>query len=175
MGMMFFVFLAFMIAAVLLRWSRGKPKPYLDEKGKVPVGSISEKIHVCINGAEQGMFIKSRNVENPVLLFLHGGPGMPEYFLTQRHSIRLEDHFTVCYWEQRGAGLSYNPDIPPETLTGEQLVSDTLAVTLYLRKRFGREKIYLMAHSWGLISCQAHTVPSVMKRCTGLVLVRRAR
>ena len=95
------------------------------------------------------MFIKGKDINNPVLLFVHGGPGMPEYWLTQRYPTGLEDHFTVVWWEQRGAGLSYSPDIPPATMTAEQFVADTIAVTNYLRKRFDREKIYLMAHSWG--------------------------
>ena len=55
----------------------------------------------------------------------------------------------MCWWEQRGAGLSYDPDIPPETMTYEQFISDTVEVTNYLRSRFGKEKIYLMAHSGG--------------------------
>jgi pimeloyl-ACP methyl ester carboxylesterase len=74
---------------------------------------------------------------------------MPEYWLTQRYPTGLEDIFTVVWWEQRGAGLSYSPDIPPETMTAEQFVADTIEVTNYLRQRFGKEKIYLMAHSWG--------------------------
>ena len=110
---------------------------------------FQKKIHVNINGVEQGMFIKGKDINNPVLLFVHGGPGMPEYWLTQRYPTGLEDHFTVVWWEQRGAGLSYSPDIPPATMTAEQFVADTIAVTNYLRKRFDREKIYLMAHSWG--------------------------
>ena len=139
----------FILVGVLLAWSPGKPEPFLDENGNLLAGSISEKIRVNINGVEQGMFIKSKDINNPVLLFVHGGPGMPEYWLTQRYPTGLEDYFTVVWWEQRGAGLSYNPDIPPETMTAEQFVSDTLEVTNYLRERFGKEKIYLMAHSWG--------------------------
>ncbi|MEN6326739.1 MAG: alpha/beta hydrolase [Syntrophomonas sp.] len=137
------------LLGVLLVWSPGKPKPFVNENGKALASSISEKIHININGVEQGMFIKSKNQANPVLLFIHGGPGMPEYFLAQSYPTRLEDYFTVCYWEQRGAGLSYRSDLPSETLTEEQLISDTLEVTNYLCKRFGQEKIYLMAHSWG--------------------------
>jgi len=135
--------------AVLLLLSPGKPIPITDENGNPVAGSISEKIHVNINGVEQGMFIQSRDVTNPVLLFLHGGPGMPEYWMTQRYPTRLEEHFTVCWWDQRGAGLSYSPGLPPATMTYEQLISDTLEVTNYLRHRFGREKIYLMGHSGG--------------------------
>jgi pimeloyl-ACP methyl ester carboxylesterase len=139
----------FILAGVLLAYSPGKPEPFLDENGKPLAGSISEKIFVNINGIQQGMFIKGKNVNNPVLLFVHGGPDMPEYWLTQRYPTGLEDYFTIVWWEQRGAGLSYSPDIPPETMTVEQFISDTIEVTNYLRKRFDKEKIYLMAHSWG--------------------------
>jgi pimeloyl-ACP methyl ester carboxylesterase len=138
---------ALILAGVLLLLSPGKPEPFLDNTGSPLAGSISEKIHVNINGVDQGMFIKSKDEKNPVLLYLHGG--MPDYFLTRRRPTGLEDHFTVVWWEQRGSGLSYSPDIPPEKMTAEQFISDTLAVTNYLRNRFGKDKIYLMGHSGG--------------------------
>jgi pimeloyl-ACP methyl ester carboxylesterase len=143
------------LVGVLLLWSYpGKPQPFVDENGSLLAGSISEKVFVNINGVEQGMFIKSKDATHPVLLYLHGG--MPEYFLTRRYPTGLEDYFTVVWWEQRGSGISYSADIPPETMTLEQMISDTLEVTNYLRHRFGKEKIYLMGHSGGtLIGIQA--------------------
>ena len=84
-----------------------------------------------------------------MLLFLHGGPGMPEYWLTHRYPTRMHEAFTVAWWEQRGAGLSYRPGIPAETMTVEQLIDDTLVVARRLCERFGVEKVHLMAHSWG--------------------------
>ncbi len=137
------------LTGILLIISPGKPEAYLDQNRKPLAGSISEKITINIGGAEQGMFIKGKNVNNPVVLFLHGGPGMPEYFLSEKYPTGLEDAFTVCYWEQRGTGLSYNPEISPESISTEQLVSDAIEVTNYLRERFGQNKVYLMAHSWG--------------------------
>jgi len=135
---------------VLLQWSYpGKPKPFVDASGNPLPGSISEKIFVKINDVDQGMFIQTRHRENPVLLFLHGGPGMPEYFLTKRYPTGLQESLVVVWWDQRGAGLSYCPGMARESLTYEQLIADTLAVTDYLRQRFGQEKIYLMAHSGG--------------------------
>ena len=136
------------LVGVLLLWSYpGKPQPFVDENGSPLAGSISEKVFVNINGVEQGMFIKSKDATHPVLLYLHGG--MPDYFLTQKYPTGLEDYFTVVWWEQRGSGISYSADIPPETMTLEQMISDTLEVTNYLRHRFGQEKIYLMGHSGG--------------------------
>ncbi len=107
----------------------------------------AEKIFVDINGARQGMFIQSTDAALPVLLFLHGG--MPEYFLERKFPTGLDGYFTVVWWEQRGSGISYNPAMPRESLNLEQLRSDTLELTNYLRKRFHQEKIYLMAHSHG--------------------------
>ncbi len=143
----FLVVSVLVIFVVLLFLSPGTPKPFLDDSGRPLAESISEKIKVDINGVKQGMFIKGRSTRNPVLLYLHGG--MPDYFLTQRYPTGLDEEFTVVWWEQRGSGLSYNANAPPESVTSEQLVSDTVAVTHYLSARFGQEKIYLMGHSGG--------------------------
>ena len=132
---------------MLLAFSPGKPEPFLDENGELLPGSISEKIFVNINGVQQGMIIKSKDMRNPVLLYVHGG--MPDYFLTQKYPTGLENYFTVVWWEQRGSGLSFSPDVTQKAITSEQLISDTLEVTNYLRNRFGKEKIYLMGHSGG--------------------------
>lgn len=134
------------LVGMLLAYSPGKPEPYLNENGKPLPDSISEKIFVNINGVQQGMIIKSKDMRNPVLLYVHGG--MPDYFLTQKYPTGLEDHFTVIWWEQRGSGLSFSPDAT-KTITSEQLISDTLEITDYLRNRFSKEKIYLMGHSGG--------------------------
>jgi pimeloyl-ACP methyl ester carboxylesterase len=139
--------LILILAAILFAMSPGKAEPFLDEKGNLIEGSISEKIRVSINGVEQGMFIRSRDVTHPVLLYLHGG--MPFYFLSKKYPVALEDHFTVVWWEQRGSGMSYSARIPTESITLEQLISDTREVTNYLRMRFGQDKIYLMGHSGG--------------------------
>jgi pimeloyl-ACP methyl ester carboxylesterase len=135
------------LSMTLLLYSPGKVKPIIDENGKIPEGSISEKLFIDINGLRQGMFIKSKNADNPVLLYLHGG--MPDYFLTEKYPTGLENYFTVVWWEQRGSGLSYSKAIPPETMTPEQMISDTKEITNYLRERFGKEKIFLMGHSGG--------------------------
>jgi|APFre7841882724_1041349.scaffolds.fasta_scaffold04183_4 pimeloyl-ACP methyl ester carboxylesterase len=142
-----FLVCVFILVGVLLAYSPGKPEPFFTENGRPLAGSISEKVFLNINGVEQGMFIKSKDETHPVLLYLHGG--MPDYFLTQNYPTGLEDYFTVVWWEQRGSGLSYNPDVPPGATTTEQIISDTLEVTNYLRYRFGKEKIYLMGHSGG--------------------------
>ena len=147
------IVVAFVVAgvftlALVFAWSPGRPDPVRDDAGLVPA-AVNEKIWVEINGVEQGMFLRGRDPGTPVLLFVHGGPGMPEYFLDRTRPTGLEQVFTVCWWEQRGAGLSYRAARAPAPITVEQLVDDTLAVADYLRHRFDVPKIYLMGHSWG--------------------------
>jgi pimeloyl-ACP methyl ester carboxylesterase len=158
------------LVGVLLAWSYpGKPEPFVDQNGNPLRGSISEKIYVSIDGVEQGMIIKGKDLHNPVLLYLHGG--MPDYFLTQSYPTGLEDYFTVIWWEQRGSGMSYRADIPPVTV--EQLISDTLEVTNYARHRFGKDKIYLMGHSGGtFIGIQAAArAPSLYEAYIGVAQI----
>jgi pimeloyl-ACP methyl ester carboxylesterase len=136
------------VVGLLLVWSYpGKPQPFVDERGTPLPASLSEKIFIDVNGVKQGMIIESKNTANPVMLYLHGT--MPDYFLTRRYPTGMEDLFTMVWWEQRGAGLSYSPDIAKASLTSEQYIADTLAVTDYLRQRFGQDRIYLMGHSNG--------------------------
>jgi pimeloyl-ACP methyl ester carboxylesterase len=137
-------------------WHGRAPAPFLDAEGAVLPGSVSEKVRVDINGVQQGMIVRGEDVTNPVLLVVHGGPGMPDYFLTRRYPVHLEDLCTVVWWDQRGTALSYHPAIPPESMTVEQFIADTLAVTDHLRERFGQDRIVLLGHSWGsLIGIQA--------------------
>jgi pimeloyl-ACP methyl ester carboxylesterase len=136
------------VLALLLFWSYpGRPKPFVDDNGTPLPRSLSEKVYIDVNGVKQGLIIESKDTDNPVLLYLHGG--LPDYFLSKQYPTGFEDLFTVVWWEQRGAGLSYGPEIPRESLTSEQYIADTLALADYLRHRFGQERIYLMAHSGG--------------------------
>ena len=158
------------LAAALFIISPGKPAPFRDENGAAVKDSISEKIWVDINGARQGMFIRGRSINNPVLLFVHGGPGMPEYFLAEKYGNLIENDFTVCYWEQRGGGLSYRSGMSGSGITAAQLVEDTIGVTNYLRERFRQDKVFLMAHSWGtFIGIQtAAKAPELFKAYIGM-------
>lgn len=110
---------------------------------------MKEKIFIEINGVRQGMFLHSEETSKPVLLFLHGGPGSPEIMINELHPSGLEKLFTVCWWEQRGSGLSFNKNLAKKEMTMDQMVLDTLQVVEYLKSRFSVEKIYIMGHSWG--------------------------
>lgn len=104
---------------------------------------------IDVNGSQQWLLIRASDPSNPVLLYLHGGPGHSLIPFAHVASSFLTDRFTVVYWDQRGAGLSFAAADPPETLSVRQLVLDTLSVTRYLETRFNQKKIYLLGHSWG--------------------------
>jgi pimeloyl-ACP methyl ester carboxylesterase len=112
-------------------------------------GSVAELVELDVNGDEQTVMIRGHSVDNPVLLFLAGGPGGSELGAMRRHLPELEEHFTVATWDQRGTGHSYVSLDPTSTLTLDSIVDDTLAVTDYLRDRFGQETIHLAGQSWG--------------------------
>ncbi|MDR2929794.1 MAG: alpha/beta hydrolase [Propionibacteriaceae bacterium] len=138
---------------------------------------LEEKVFLSINESRQGMILTSRDTRNPVLLFLHGGPGSPEVALSGKHPTGLEDLFTVCWWEQRGAGLSYRRGLSKTTMTIDQMIADTIAVTLYLRQRFGQARIYLMGHSWGSLlgTLTVSQAPELFKAYIGVgQIVRQA-
>lgn len=137
------------IAGLFIYWSPGKVRPLTDQTGKPIPASISEKTFLEINGTRQGMFIKGIDSTKPVLLFLHGGPAMPEYAISREYATVMEKYFVVCWWDQRGSGLSFQGNISPDVITAEQIVNDTRQVTNYLRDRFKKDKIYLLGHSWG--------------------------
>ena len=132
---------------ILIFMSPGKPKQFLDRNGKIITNSISEKGFIEINGGKLGYFIKGKNINNPVLLYLHGG--MPDYFLTQNYPTGLDEIFTVVWWDQRGAGLSYNAKFSEKAVNIENLINDSKEFSNYLRNRFDQDKIYIMAHSGG--------------------------
>lgn len=106
---------------------------------------------VEIGGVDQTIYLRGHDRNNPVMLFVHGGPGVPETGLARTFGLRLEEHFVVVHWDQRGAGNSCSPDVPDESLRLEQYLSDTAELVNLLRSRFGVEKIYLVGHSWGSI------------------------
>ncbi len=141
-------------ALALLALTAGLARPattaaITSSDGEEVPGSVAELSTVDLNGHELGLMIRGTSTENPVLLFLAGGPGGSELGAMRRHLPELEKHFTVVTWDQRGAGTSYADLDPVDTVTLDGYVSDTIALTNYLRDRFDTKDIYLLGQSWG--------------------------
>ncbi|WP_238917596.1 alpha/beta hydrolase [Clostridium sp. YIM B02555] len=109
---------------------------------------FEEYIH--INGINQYLFHAGKKADNQVMLFLHGGPGFAESSLSHMFQEKWEEIFTVVHWDQCGAGktLIKNPDKYP---TMDLLLKDLFEIIQYLKKKYNKEKIILMGHSWGTI------------------------
>jgi pimeloyl-ACP methyl ester carboxylesterase len=115
---------------------------------------------VVLGGDKQWISIRSSDLHNPVLLFVHGGPGSAEIALVRKFNPRLENSFTVVVWDQRGAGKSYSAGADTAKMNIGQFLSDLIELTAFLKSRFEQERIYLMGHSWGsvlgVLAVQAH-------------------
>jgi len=114
---------------------------------------IHELEAVQIGGIPQWISVRGNNRSNPILLFVHGGPGspmMPESWSYQRP---WEDFFTVVQWDQRGAGKTFQAGKRKtvEPLTIDRMQADGEELIELLRKRYHQEKIFLMGHSWGSV------------------------
>lgn len=112
-----------------------------------PRGIVAEE-RVMLGGVPQSIVIRGRDSRNPVLLFLHGGPGVSQLPFADANAA-LERDFVVVQWDQRGTNRSWSPDIPRDSMRIAQFVSDTEQLTRYLCRKFGQRKIYLVGHSFG--------------------------
>ena len=112
---------------------------------------VDEASFVPIGGLEQWVTIRGQDSANPVLLFLHGGPGDVTSCWTFALFASWEEHFTVAQWDQRGAGrtLRKNGHSVAPALTVDRMAEDGIELAEYLRKRLGKDKIILVAHSFG--------------------------
>jgi proline iminopeptidase len=109
---------------------------------------------VRIGGIDQWIEVRGQNVNNPILLFIHGGPGIAFIPLAGAFQDPWENNFTVVQWDQRGAGKTYMSNdkaLLRRTMNVPQMEQDTLEVVNYLRNRFKREKIFVLGQSWGSV------------------------
>lgn len=106
--------------------------------------------YVSINGIEQYLFHSGTNYDNPVMLYLHGGPGSAESLFAHAFQENWEEIYTVVHWDQRGAGktLTKNPSKYP---TIELLLKDLFEIIQYLKKKYNKNKIIILGHSWGSV------------------------
>jgi pimeloyl-ACP methyl ester carboxylesterase len=113
------------------------------------VNSINESKYLDLNGTKQFVMIRGENDQNPVLLHLHGGPGVSEIGGLRKYNKDLEKNFTVIYWDQRNAGKSYTENFPAAEIKVQKYVEDVNQLAKYLKDRLKVNKIFLVGHSWG--------------------------
>lgn len=118
--------------------------------------SIASMEWADIGGIRQSFLIRGADTANPVLLYIHGGPGKGEMPLISSYNRELENHFTVVTWDQRGAGRTNRIFRPVKDFTLESYISDVHEATRYVQERLNKSKVFLAGHSWGaLLGIQA--------------------
>ena len=139
------------IAALL--WAREVLQNHLTTSNSAqgPDG-VEELKAVKINGVDQWLHIRGRDSGNPVLLYLHGGPGDSLIGRLDTTFRPWEDYFTVVRWDQRQSGKSYHPDYQcKQPISVELMIEDAAEVVKYLCKYLRQSKIFLLGHSWGSV------------------------
>lgn len=107
--------------------------------------------YIEINGIIQCVSIRTVNTKNPLLLYLHGGPGDTALPLVSKYNSRLEEDFTVVVLEQRGVGKSYYHFSQCDKISINSFVDDVYILSKHLLKHFEQEKLYIIGHSWGSV------------------------
>jgi proline iminopeptidase len=80
----------------------------------------------------------------PVLITIHGGPGMSSRYMLSLEQLAGPD-LTVVSWDQRGANLSTSPPDESSCYSLPKYAKDLEAVRLAV----GAETVHLLGHSWG--------------------------
>jgi proline iminopeptidase len=134
-------------------FSRDKAAAIIANARKIVTPNGVERLEkVRIGGIDQWVSIRGADKRNPVLLLIHGGPGYVSMPMSWWFSRGWEEYFTVVQWDQRGAGKTYllsDPKTIGPTMTLERMVADTEEMTTWLRRELGKEKIFVIGHSWG--------------------------
>jgi pimeloyl-ACP methyl ester carboxylesterase len=128
-----------------LGWTR----PFRGPHGQPVRGSIAEIGYLRLGGLDQWAMIRGESRANPPLVLLHGGPGMGETAFFRQCNAPLEKSFTVVYWDQRGAGKSFDRSIPRSSMTVERFLSDLDELVDYVCERLDQTRVTLFGHSWG--------------------------
>ena len=111
--------------------------------------AIDEKLTLTVGGVPQAVRIRSTDAALPVLLFLHGGPGVCDRHWVLRDQSSLAEIATMVCWDQRGAGLSWSRKLRKEDMSVVRCVEDAHELIAYLKERFHKRAIYVVGHSWG--------------------------
>lgn len=120
----------------------------------VTPNGVNDTFVATLGGARQVVNVRGADRANPILVFIHGGPGAPEMPVAWAFQRPWEDYFTVVQWDQRGAGKSYPLDDPKKiapTMNVARYRDDTIELIELLRHKYGKQKVFLLGHSWGSI------------------------
>lgn len=109
----------------------------------------TDELYVTIGGIKQNILITYTDINKPILLILHGGPGSPDRPLVNKYNNDLAEDFVIVCWDQRCSGLSFTKESKKTPLTPELMLSDLKELVEFLLNKYNKEKLYIAGHSWG--------------------------
>jgi proline iminopeptidase len=152
-GLVGFITICAVIIAGGLIWRTSLQNQTRSARTKIDLNTgVDELFKTEIGGIQQWVHARGANRSNPVLLYLHGGPGTPMMPFESLFQNSLEKHFIVVQWDQRGVGKTYreNPNLDyASTMNYELMISDASEMVNLVRKRYSKDKIIVLGHSWG--------------------------
>lgn len=123
-------------------------------KHKIKAPGIDCMELVEIGGIQQALYFRGQNIDNPVILWVHGGPGNSMMPFIHLYQYEWEQDFTVVNWDQRNVGKTYlanDPEAVMQTMSAERVLEDVHEVTAYVKQQLHKDKIILVGHSWGTV------------------------
>lgn len=148
------ILISLLSIVILLIFSTGilKGTNYLKHRIKSSDG-IDKGMYVTLGGMEQYIHIRTENTSNPVIIYLHGGPGSSDCFVTYLFADKIDEDYTFVTWDQRGAGRTYEhnkkSDSLNKTVNFDRALSDLDELVDLMCQKFNQDKVIIMGHSYG--------------------------
>ena len=136
-----------LVAFAAWKTRTGTPS-FLDVNGVLVPNSISEERTMVLGDVEQHVLLRGKDKTNPLLVFVHGGPGFSTTAFLRTNNAALEDDFVVAYWEQRGTLNSFDPKLDSADMTIEQMTADLSELIDALLAEFGQEQVILFCSNF---------------------------
>jgi pimeloyl-ACP methyl ester carboxylesterase len=120
----------------------------------VSPNGIQENYEVNIGGLKQWAYVRGQNRDNPLILFVHGGPASPMAPIMWMYQRPLEEYFTVVQYDQRASGKTYLANDTAglaSSIHADQYANDAIELTEFIKKKYNKKKVIIIGHSWGTI------------------------
>lgn len=112
---------------------------------------IQESTYIDVNGIQQYIQIRGENTDNPVMIFIHGGPASPMGYVSAYYQKELESDLTIINYDQRGSGRTCYANGNSRDTDVDTLINDLDGIVEYAKNRFGKDKVIIAGHSWGTV------------------------
>ncbi|GAB3035062.1 alpha/beta fold hydrolase [Bowmanella dokdonensis] len=132
-----------------------KAREVIADLGRIEApNGVQASYKLKVGGVEQWLNVRGQDKDNPIILFVHGGPASPLTPSLWQFQRPLEEYFTMVTWDQRGAGKTYNEAEEAEISDSIHIatyVQDAISIAEHVRSKYHKQKLILMGHSWGTI------------------------